>query len=123
MAATILLVDDDWFLADVLAESLRRQGWLVRVASTAADAVIVARAEPPDLVVLDPRLPDCDGWQVLGELRRARGEQPVPVVLVSSGPITRQELRRYQVTVFLPKPFRTPDLLASISSLLAAATA
>ncbi len=117
---TILLVDDDWFLADVLAESLRRQGWLVRVASTAADALSAAHEEPPDLVVLDPRLPDRDGWQVLGELRMARGERPAPVVLVSSGPITRHELRRHQVTVFLPKPFRTPDLLASIVSLLAA---
>jgi two-component system OmpR family response regulator len=113
----ILLVEDDWFLADVLATSLREKGWLVDTAGTVAEALAGVGKQLPDLLLLDLRLPDGDAWTILTTVRQ-REPSRTPVVLVSSYPVTRSDLRRHDVTLYMPKPFRVPDLLARLSELL-----
>lgn len=121
MSHHILLVEDDWFLADIVAATLRDRGWMVHTAATVADAVATALQAPPDLVLMDLRLPDGDGWSAIAQVRSIRQERRIPVVVVSSSPVTRRELRQYEVAAYVPKPFRMPDLLERVSALLAPA--
>lgn len=120
MNRRILLVEDDWFLADVVAELLRRRGWEVVVVHSAAAAMEAAGAVRPDLVLLNPRLPDQDGWQVLHAVRATWPDTPVPCIAVSTMPVSRPDLRRHAVEVFVPKPFRVGDLLQAVAALLEA---
>ena len=68
-AASILVVDDERLIRWSLEEQLHRDGYGVRLAGTAAEALQAVRAAPPDLVLLDMRLPDADGVDLLERLR------------------------------------------------------
>src|SRR5437016_5649387 len=65
----LLVVDDEPFLRDAVATSLRFLGYDVTTAENGAEALRLAREHPFDLVVLDVMLPDIDGFQVIGRLR------------------------------------------------------
>jgi DNA-binding NtrC family response regulator len=67
--ASILVVDDEHLIRWSLEQQLRREGYQVLLAATGADALQVARAESPDVVLLDVRLPDADGVELLERLR------------------------------------------------------
>src|SRR5690348_2224788 len=66
----LLVVDDEPFLRDAVAASLRFLGFGVATAETGADTLRLARERPFDLVVLDVMLPDTDGFEVVRRLRR-----------------------------------------------------
>ena len=67
--ATLLIVDDERVLTRELSRSLAAEGHEVRTAGTAAEAIEANRLRPPDLVLLDLRLPDRSWIEVLRELR------------------------------------------------------
>src|SRR5262249_11752746 len=72
-----LVVDDEPFLRDAVAASLRFLGFEVTTAQTGAEALRLARDRPFDLVVLDVMLPDTDGFEVITRLRRDGCQVPV----------------------------------------------
>jgi len=76
----LLIVDDEIDFADALAVFLRHEGYAVATAYTLADARAAIRTQTPQLVVLDVRLPDGSGLDLLAELRLPR-----PAVIVLTG--------------------------------------
>ncbi len=78
----VLLVDDEVDFVNALAVRLERRGYAVRVAHDGAAALAAARAAPPDVVVLDVRLPGDDGPAILARLRR---EAPGTEVILLTG--------------------------------------
>ena len=103
----ILLVEDNCDALDIYATSLRFVGYEVDEASTIAEAEALVRAERPDAVVLDCRLPDGDGLGLLERWRR-RGSAmiDVPVVVVTASGV-RQDVEAALLAgadVFVPKP-------------------
>lgn len=120
MHERILVVDEDWFLADMVAATFRQRGLAASTASTVAEAIALCEAQPPDLLLLDLRLPDGDGWSMVAHLRALHGGRPLPVVVVSSSPVTRRDLREYGIEAYISKPFRIPQLLERVTGLLAA---
>jgi two-component system, OmpR family, response regulator len=84
----LLVVDDEPFLREAVAASLRFLGFQVTTADTAADALRLARDRPFDLVVLDVMLPDGDGFEVVRRLRRTRPPGP-PGAGAAGGPVLR----------------------------------
>src|SRR5689334_14370715 len=80
-AKTVLVVDDEPTIADVVARYLERDGYRPVVARDGAEALEVAERERPDLVVLDVMLPRLDGLQVMALLRQRRS---VPVILLTA---------------------------------------
>lgn len=119
MPGQILVVDEDWFLADILAESLRQRGLGVRTAGTTAEAIAQCEQQPPDLLVLDLRLPDGDGWSIVTRARIMHDHGPLPVVVISSSPVLRRDLREYAIEAYVSKPFRVQQLLDRVTELLA----
>ena len=114
----ILVIDDDKLTRWSLAKILARFGCRVREAASAAEGLAKAGESPPDLVLLDMRLPDADGVSVLQGLRRSLPE--LPVVMMSANPTQErvQRARRLGARGFLPKPCVVAVLQALVTSLL-----
>lgn len=115
---SLLVVDDEPFLRDAVAASLRFLGFEVTTTETGAEAIRLARDRPFDLVVLDVLLPDVDGFDVV---RRLRGTGcGVPVIF-----LTARDARDDKVTGltiggddYLTKPFGLDELAARIRTIL-----
>jgi len=106
----VLLVEDDDSIAEPLAEGLRREGFDVVRASTGAEALA---ADEPDLVLLDLRLPDIDGFTVCRELR-ARSEVPIIVVSARGEEVDRVVGLELGADDYVVKPFGLRELVARI---------
>ena len=114
----LLVVDDEPFLRDAVAASLRFLGFEVATAETGADALRLARDQPFDLVVLDVMLPDTDGFDVVRRLRRDGCH--VPVIF-----LTARDTQDDKVTGltlggddYMTKPFGLEELAARIRTVL-----
>ncbi|MFI7360030.1 response regulator transcription factor [Streptomyces avidinii] len=110
----ILVVEDDNRVAEALAGALRRNGYDVQRAASAAQALA---APPVDLVLLDLGLPDRDGIEVCRELR-ARGGVPVIAVTARGSEPDRVRGLRSGADDYVVKPFGTAELLARIEAVL-----
>lgn len=119
----ILVVEDTPAYAEALERTLALEGHEVLLATHAQEALARARAEPPDLVVLDLGLPDRDGYHVLRELR-ARGAD-CPVLILSARSLERDKVEGFRLGAddYVTKPFGALELLARISALLRRARA
>ena len=122
MAATVLYVDDDRNLCQIVSRALRGEGYAVRTAFDGAEAVASLREDPPDLVLLDLLLPRRDGFEVLEEIRSM--PPPVgrlPVVLLSGcspTPTYAKRARALGASELLAKPVPLEKLLEVVVSLV-----
>src|SRR6266567_886669 len=114
----LLVVDDEPFLRDAVAASLRFLCFEVTTADTGADALRLARDRPFDLVVLDVMLPDSDGFDVVRRLRRDGCQ--VPVIF-----LTARDTEADKVTGltlggddYMTKPFGLEELAARVRTVL-----
>lgn len=94
---SILVVEDEWDMADVLGELLREEGYLLRVVYDAVEAQVAVRMQRPDLAIVDRRLPIRDGLDLAHEF----DDLGIPVIMISAQ-LRPAELR--EAIPFLPKP-------------------
>jgi two-component system KDP operon response regulator KdpE len=112
----VLVVDDEPQLLRALRINLRARDYEVHVAATGADALKVASAHPPDLVVLDLGLPDMDGVDVIHGLR---GWTEVPIIVLSgrTGSSDKVEALDAGADDYVTKPFGMEELLARMRAI------
>jgi CheY-like chemotaxis protein len=121
-AGPILLVEDDPATREAVAELLQSEGYAVRSAANGRQALeVLARSEPPRLILLDLMMPVMDGWQFLAELRRGEdaGARRTPVVLLSGLGFIRGAPG---VADFLRKPIDAAALLGCVRRFAGAST-
>jgi DNA-binding response OmpR family regulator len=106
----VLLVEDDTSIAEPLAAGLRREGFEVEHVGTGGEALA---APIPDIVLLDLRLPDIDGFTVCRELR-ARSDVPIIVVSARGEEVDRVVGLELGADDYLVKPFGLRELIARI---------
>ena len=84
-AATVLVVDDDPRLRELIRVNLEYDGMIVRDAGTAEEglAALSAEGKPPDLVLLDVMMPGIDGWEMLRLVREQYGLESLPIIIYS----------------------------------------
>ena len=82
-AATVLIVDDDARLRELLRVNLEYDGMTVVEASTAEEGLRALESDPPDLVMLDVMMPGIDGWEMLRRMRERHGIESLPVMMFS----------------------------------------
>ncbi|MBN1912069.1 MAG: response regulator [Pirellulales bacterium] len=113
---TILVVDDDEVLADVLSRRLTQQGFEVRTADSGRDGLALARTEQPDLIVLDLRLPDMDGFAICEQLADSAETCNIPVIILSGmeRPDIIRRSRSAGCCYFVRKPYDPNALLVLI---------
>ena len=109
----ILLVDDEIAIQRAVGPLLRSRGYEVEIAGTGADALRMAAAHPPDLIVLDLGLPDLEGTEVC---RRIRATSGVPIVVLSARGAESDKVNALDLGAddYVTKPFGPEELLARI---------
>jgi len=107
----VLVVDDEPQILRALRINLRARHYDVSVAATGTEALSVAAAHPPDLVILDLGLPDMDGTDVIGGLR---GWTSVPIIVLSGRADSTDKVGALDAGAddYVTKPFGMDELLA-----------
>lgn len=120
-APSVLVVEDDVHIADVLTFLLQRQGYRVIHAADGRVAVGHIVALPaPDLVLLDVMLPFVDGFEIVGLIRAQPGWQATPIVMLTAKNTERDAVRALDAGAsdFIVKPFQPQELLARLRRFL-----
>lgn len=82
--AKIVIVEDDKFLRELIVQKVRKEGYEVVEAINGKEGVAKAKAEKPDLVLLDLILPGIDGFEVLRQIKEDAETSAIPVVILSN---------------------------------------
>lgn len=114
----VLLVEDDARLADVVARSLREEGYAVDTVADGEAAVVEAAVNPYDVIVLDVQLPKRSGYEVCAEIRRRRNR--VPILMLTSRDAVKDRVAGLDAGAddYLTKPFDLSELHARVRALL-----
>ena len=113
---TILVVDDDRRVVDLLQISLSQNGYHVTTASTGEEGLEAVRRETPDLIILDLRLPKKNGYEVCAALKSSKETAPIPVIMVSATAEVDARLQglMHGADDYLTKPFSPKELLIKV---------
>jgi DNA-binding response OmpR family regulator len=117
MTATVLLVEDERKLRELVRSYLERGGFVVLSAGSGAEALSLARSANPDLVVLDLRLPDIPGETVASELR-ADGTTPILMLTAKSSEDDRIRGLELGADDYVAKPFSPRELVLRVQAIL-----
>jgi DNA-binding response OmpR family regulator len=117
---TILVIDDEPAIVQVISERLHREGFQVSTAATGAAALAAATgaACPPDLLILDLMLPDVDGLDLLRSLRQAGSSVPVVILTARDDDVDVIVGLELGADDYLVKPFNPRELTARIRAVL-----
>jgi two-component system OmpR family response regulator len=115
---TILVVDDEAVLAEMVSMALRYEGWSITTAADGASALASARDVRPDAVVLDVMLPDMSGLDVLGKLREHNPQ--LPVLLLTAKDAVEDRIAGLSAggDDYVTKPFSIEEVVLRLRGLL-----
>lgn len=120
--ARVLIVDDTDIVRRALELALRKMGHAAVSTSDSVEALAMALKDPPDLALLDYRMPRMDGAELYEELRAALGERCPKVLFVSATPaeVVATSVERWgRPAGYVKKPFHLDDLARSVGEALA----
>jgi len=116
----VLIVDDELDHAEICAALLRRRGYNVAVAMTGNDAIELAHALKPDLILLDLFMPAVDGFSTAATLHEHPDTSSVPIVFLSACADAASWTRAGELGAasFLSKPFHAQELITCVEESL-----
>jgi len=115
----ILVVDDDAPIVMLMRSVLREFGFEPRTATSGEAAIDTARAERPELVLLDKNMPGMSGGEVIRALRSEPGLEHVPILVLTGDPLGPDEIAALGANGTVQKPFDLQELVAKIQEQLA----
>src|SRR5919109_2665576 len=118
--AKVLLVEDNEDNREALSRHLRRKGHEVLIAVDGGQGLEKARAEGPDLVLMDMSLPVLDGWEATRQLKASPDTQAIPVIALTAHAMAGDEEKALAAGCndYETKPVDLPKLLSKIEALL-----
>lgn len=118
MSRTVLIVEDDENIAELLQLYLEKEGFQTLIASTGKKGVELFQKAAPDLVLLDIMLPEMDGWDVCRIIRESDSQTPV-IMLTAKGE-TRDKVSGLEMGAddYIVKPFEMKEVLARIHAVM-----
>jgi len=111
---SVLVVDDDSQIRSLLADLLKENGYESRQAKTAGAALEAVAKQRPDLVMMDVKLPDQDGLDLLRQMKRERPELEIIVMTAFGGSSSAIKAMEHGAYDYVTKPFEIDDLLATL---------
>lgn len=120
MNAQILIVDDQKDLLDLLSMSLTPEGYTVRTAQTAAEALSAIKLQKPDLILLDILLPDISGIRLTTQLKNDSETAQIPIILLTAKDGETDIIVGLSIGAddYITKPFNMKVLLARMEAVL-----
>ncbi len=121
MAYNILIIEDDEMNMDMMIQRLELRGYRVVATGDAPCGIALARAEMPDLILMDVNLPDVNGWEATRRLKAEPATRDIPVVALTAHAMERDRDRSQDVGCdgYESKPIDFPRLVSKIEELLA----
>lgn len=118
----ILIVEDNEENRDSLSRRLQRRGFEVLTAVDGKAGVAAAKAEKPDLVLMDMNMPELDGWQATRQIKAEPGLESLPVIALTAHAMLGDRERAIEAGCvdYHTKPIEFPKLIAQIEELLKA---
>jgi len=119
--SNILIVDDTPANLQLLSKMLSEQGYRVRPVSNGSMALSVVQVEPPDMILLDIRMPDMDGYTVCEYLKADKETRDIPIIFISALDATQDKVKAFQVggLDYITKPFQIEEVIARVETHLA----
>lgn len=121
MPATIMVVEDDEELSEILQYNLSRAGYRVIQAWDGQEAIDTVEQAAPDLLLLDIMLPKVDGWKVCRFLADSPTLKHIPIIIFTAKS-AREDFdlaRQFNLAGFFTKPYATTDVLRHVEKVLA----
>jgi PAS domain S-box-containing protein len=118
---TILVVDDEAPMRELLRQQLSAEGYRVREAKDGRDAIAQVKKQLPDLVILDVKMPEMSGFDVAAVLKHNPQSMSIPIIMLS---VAEEQERGYRLGVdrYLIKPINTQELINEVTFLLCQGT-
>ena len=119
MSKTILHIDDEQTIREIVGELLKARGYRVRSVATPGEALVAAREAKPDLVISDPQLDEADGLKTIAQLREITGN--IPVILLTGvliDPKVARETVGRLVSSYIEKTRPLSEFLAEVVRLI-----
>jgi two-component system, cell cycle response regulator DivK len=120
MSHRILVIDDDLMHCDMILRRLSLRGYRVVGAVDGSQGIDVARAERPDLILMDINLPEMDGWETTRRLKSDETTRHIPVVALTAHAMTTDRVKALQAGCddYATKPIDFERLLEKMEALL-----
>ena len=114
----ILIVDDSQSNLEILAGMLREKGFEPRPVISGKLALRAARADPPDLILLDVRMPEMDGFELCGHLKADEALKDIPIIFITALTATEDKVRAFSLGAvdFVTKPFQAAEIMSRVSA-------
>lgn len=114
---SLLIVDDDLSARQTMEAFLTREGYEVRCAPNGQTALMFAREDPPELILLDIRLPDMDGFEVCRRLKEDKIDN-IPVIFISALHELIDKVKGFEAggVDYITKPFQAEEVLARVET-------
>jgi len=120
MAKKILIADDEAGVVKILAMRLRANGYQVIAAYDGDETIELAGQEKPDLIILDIKMPDRDGYAIFEDLKTSANTRSIPIILFSALPAAQVQEKATQLGVdgFISKSADPDEILIKIREIL-----
>jgi len=119
--ATVLIVDDEFAIAELLEMVLTDEGYRVVTAANGRQALeCLAEGPRPDLIISDYMMPGLDGAGVLQAIRAIKSQAEIPCIVISSMPEANVRARITEYAAFIQKPFSLRTLVQLVATVLSA---
>lgn len=117
-AQSVLIVDDTPDDVSVLEQVLNHHGIQALTASSAAECIHILERSSPGLVIVDLKMPDVDGWQLLEQIRAGGWKMPVLAMTAYDSPAVAEHAGQSGFTGYYPKPILPSQFVAELQALL-----
>jgi two-component system response regulator PilR (NtrC family) len=114
--ASVLVIDDEEIMRDILGTLLEREGYSVRLASSGQEGLDLARSLPFDAVIVDVMMPGIDGLQVLDELKKHDDELPVLMITAYASMESAISAMKKGAFDYITKPFKNDEVLVVLQN-------
>ena len=113
----VMIVDDDKNICELLRLYFQKEGFATCIANDGVSAIDMAKAEKPDLMLLDIMMPELDGWQVLREIRKF---SEIPIIMLSAKSETFDKVLGLELGAddYIVKPFDSKEVVARVKAVL-----
>lgn len=120
MKQTLIVLEDDSDIANLVRHHLQLAGFVVRVCSTGNQVIPLARKQPPALFLLDIMVPGGSGFEVCREIRESRDLAHIPIIFLTAKASEEDRVRGLDLGAddYIAKPFGTRELTARVRAVL-----